>query len=126
MGTPNATWHPQPHAAGSGSGADMRLGTPSGNWALAPMHPDRHLEATIEPGGYISGIMEGQFGSFGSKADIHGGPIMEGSAHSTGPTDRDGWQSVSGCSFKVQKDSGIPHAGIKYGAKGYLHLKEEV
>ncbi len=121
MGTPNANWYAR--AGASGSVVDMRLGTPSGNWAVAPMDPDRHLESANEPGGYVSGVLQGQFGSFGSMSDIHGRPIAGSSARSPGPTDRDGWQSVSGTAFKVQKASGIPYGGIKFGAKGYLHLR---
>ncbi len=126
VGTPNASWFPQMQAAGSGAVADMRLGTQSGNWAVAPMDPRRHLEpASIEAGGYISGLMQRQFGSYGSHTDIHGEPLADGPAHSIGPTDREGWQYVSGCPFKVQKHSGVPHGGIKFGARGYLHLKAE-
>ncbi len=110
---PNASWFPQTQAVGTDP-VDMRLGTRSGNWAVSPMDPRRHLEPErVEACGYIEGLLQRQFGSHGSRANIHGGPLTDGLAHDETEEKATFWwtATVSQLPEEAPADFGYPRAG---------------
>ncbi len=94
---PNASWFPSTwHSSFNTDPVDMRLGTRSGNWAVSPMDPRRHLEPErVEACGYIEGLLQRQFGSYGSRANIHGGPLTDGLAHDETEEKEQNWWTAT-------------------------------
>ncbi len=78
---PNASWFPQTEAVDTDPFV-MNFGTRSGDWNVSPMDPRRHREPErIEAAGYVQGLLQHDFGSYGCRANIHGGPLTDGLAH---------------------------------------------
>ena len=78
---PNASWFPQTEAVDTDPFV-MNFGTRSGDWNVSPMDPRRHRESErVEAAGYVQGLLQRDFGSYGCRANIHGGPLTDGLAH---------------------------------------------
>ena len=78
---PNASWFPQTEAVDTDPFV-MNFGTRSGDWNVSPMDPRRHRESErVEAAGYVQGLLQRDFGSYGCRANIHGGPPTDGMAH---------------------------------------------